>query len=89
MAKKLWEKAGTVNPEIEKFTVGKDRELDLLLAPYDILGSIAHSTMLRSIGMLTNEETESLHRELREIYTLTESGDFCIEEVYRKWWTRS
>lgn len=80
MAKKLWEKAGTVNPEIEKFTVGKDRELDLLLAPYDILGSIAHSTMLRSIGMLTNEETESLHRELREIYTLTESGDFCIEE---------
>lgn len=80
MAKKLWEKATTVNPEIERFTVGKDRELDLMLAPYDVLGSIAHSTMLHSIGMLTQEEMENLHGELRSIYNETENGEFIIEE---------
>ena len=80
MAKKLWEKATTVNPEIEQFTVGKDRELDLMLAPYDVLGSIAHSTMPHSIGMLTQEEMESLHGELRSIYSETENGEFIIEE---------
>lgn len=80
MAKKLWEKAGTVNPEIERFTVGKDRELDLLLARYDILGNIAHSAMLQSIGMLTTEEMEELHKELREIYKEAENGNFVIEE---------
>lgn len=80
MAKKLWEKAGTVNPEIERFTVGKDRELDLLLARYDILGNIAHSAMLQSIGMLTAEEMEELHKELREIYKEAENGNFVIEE---------
>ncbi|MBR3877989.1 MAG: argininosuccinate lyase [Bacteroidaceae bacterium] len=80
MAKKLWEKSTTVNPEIERFTIGKDRELDLLLARYDILGSIAHSTMLRSIGMLTTEEMENLHNELRSIYEETEHGNFVIEE---------
>lgn len=80
MAKKLWEKSTTVNPEIERFTIGKDRELDLLLARYDILGSIAHSTMLRSIGMLTKEEMESLHNEFRSIYKEAEHGNFVIEE---------
>ena len=80
MAKKLWEKNIDVNPEIERFTVGKDRELDLLLAPYDILGSIAHSAMLQSIGMLTLEEKELLHHELRNIYSIVESGEFIIEE---------
>ncbi len=80
MAKKLWEKNTTVNPEIERFTVGRDRELDLMLARYDILGSIAHSTMLQSIGMLTKEEMESLHSELRIIYATIEEGKFTIEE---------
>lgn len=80
MAKKLWEKNSTVSPEIERFTVGRDCELDLLLARYDILGSIAHSTMLESIGMLTNEEMCALHNELREIYTIALQGDFIIEE---------
>ena len=80
MAKKLWEKNTTVNPEIEKFTVGLDRELDLKLARYDVLGSIAHSAMLQKIGMLTKEETESLHNELRNIYRIVEKGDFVIEE---------
>ena len=80
MAKKLWEKNSDVNPEIERFTVGRDRELDLLLARYDILGSIAHSTMLESIGMLTHDEMETLHRELRSIYEIAERGEFVIEE---------
>ena len=80
MAKKLWEKDTTVNPEIERFTVGRDRELDLMLARYDVLGSIAHSTMLESIGMLTKEEMDSLHGELRNIYATIEKGEFVIEE---------
>ena len=80
MAKKLWDKNSTINPFIEEFTVGKDRELDLLLARYDILGSIAHSTMLCSIGMLTDEETVALHKELRNIYKIVEDGNFIIED---------
>ena len=80
MAKKLWEKNIDVNPEIECFTVGRDRELDLMLARYDVIGSIAHSTMLESIGMLTKEEMESLHGELRNIYATIEKGEFVIEE---------
>jgi argininosuccinate lyase len=75
MAKKLWEKNIDVNPEIERFTVGKDRELDLMLAPYDVLGSLAHSTMLESIGMLTAEEMQELHGELRRIKGNAVSGD--------------
>lgn len=80
MAKKLWDKNSTINPFIEEFTVGKDRELDLLLARYDILGSIAHSTMLCSIGMLTDEETVAPHKELRNIYKIVEDGNFIIED---------
>ena len=80
MAKKLWEKNIDVNPEIERFTVGRDRELDLLLARYDILGSIAHSTMLESIGMLTRDEMTALHQELRNIYGIIEKGGFVIED---------
>lgn len=80
MAKKLWEKNIDVNPEIERFTVGKDRELDLFLAPYDVMGSLAHSAMLASIGMLTEEEKNCLHAELRNIYAAIEKGEFIIEE---------
>ena len=80
MAKKLWDKNSTLHPAIERFTVGKDCELDLLLAPYDILGSIAHRAMLQSIGMLTLEEKELLHDELCNIYSIVESGEFIIEE---------
>ena len=56
MASKLWEKNTEVNQEIEKFTVGRDRELDLYLARYDVLGSMAHITMLESIGLLGKDE---------------------------------
>ena len=80
MAEKLWEKNFEVNKEIERFTVGRDRELDLYLAKYDVLGSMAHITMLESIGLLESDELHQLLAELRRIYGVAESGDFVIEE---------
>ena len=69
---KLWEKNFEMNKEIERFTVGRDRELDLYLAKYDVIGSMAHITMLESIGLLTAEELDLLLHELRRIYELAE-----------------
>ncbi|NDV66395.1 argininosuccinate lyase [Bacteroides sp. 224] len=80
MSQKLWEKNVSVNKEIEKFTVGRDRELDLYLAKHDVMGSMAHITMLESIGLLTAEELKVLLAELRKIYKEAEAGDFIIEE---------
>lgn len=80
MAKKLWEKNFEVSKEIERFTVGRDRELDLYLAKYDVLGSMAHITMLQSINLLTPEELQSLRSELKNIYKIAEDGSFEIEE---------
>ena len=80
MAQKLWEKNVKVDASIDLFTVGRDREMDLYLARYDILGSIAHITMLESIGLLTREELDKLTQELRNIYAIAEKGDFLIED---------
>lgn len=80
MANKLWEKNFEVNKEIERFTVGRDRELDLYLAKYDVLGSMAHITMLESIGLLGKDELPVLLEELKKIYAMCEKGDFVIEE---------
>lgn len=80
MAQKLWEKSVQVDRDVERFTVGKDREMDLYLAPFDILGSLAHISMLQSIGLLTAEELKQLTEELRNIYRDTETGKFLIEE---------
>ena len=77
---KLWQKDITSLKEVETFTVGKDREMDLLLAPFDVLGSIAHVTMLATIGLLTNEEKDIIVKELQSIYLRTLSSDFKIEE---------
>ena len=77
---KLWEKNFEVNKEIERFTVGRDRELDLLLAPYDILGSMAHITMLEHIGLLDKDELPVLLDELRKLYAMCQEGQFVIEE---------
>lgn len=77
---KLWEKSVHVTAEIDRFTVGHDRELDLYLAKYDVLGSMAHVTMLHSIGLIADEELPVLLRELRAIYQVAESGDFVIED---------
>ena len=77
--KKLWQKESTSLSEvIEKFTVGKDRELDLSLAPFDVLGSIAHVKMLAKVGLLTTKERDVLVRGLREILAEIESGHFTI-----------
>ena len=68
MAQKLWEKSVQVNEAIERFTVGKDREMDIYLAKHDVLGSMAHITMLESIGLLTKDELTQLLAELKNIY---------------------
>lgn len=80
MSNKLWEKNFEVNKEIERFTVGRDREMDMYLAKYDVLGSMAHITMLESIGLLEKDELEKLLAELRHIYQLCEDGRFSIEK---------
>jgi argininosuccinate lyase len=77
---KLWQKEGAINKQIEQFTVGKDRELDLLLAKHDITGTLAHITMLESIQLLTKEELDELIAELRRIYQSADAGDFVIED---------
>lgn len=77
---KLWQKDVSVHDEIDKFTVGMDRELDLLLAKYDVLGSLAHIKMLTSIGLLENDELDILSKELSDIYKTAETGDFKIED---------
>ncbi len=77
---KLWQKDITSLKEVETFTVGKDREMDLLLAPFDVLGSIAHVTMLATIGLLTNEEKDIIVKELQAIYKRTLGSDFKIED---------
>lgn len=80
MAQKLWEKSTQVNKDIERFTIGLDREMDLYLAKYDVLGSMAHITMLESIGLLTRKELDLLLSELRLIYDSAEKGEFVIED---------
>lgn len=77
---KLWEKGYEISKEIERFTVGRDRELDLFLAKYDVLGSMAHITMLETIGLLTSSELEKLLAELKTIYAVCERGEFVIED---------
>lgn len=80
MSNKLWEKNFEVNKEIERFTVGRDREMDLYLAKYDVLGSMAHITMLESIGLLGSDELQPLLTELQAIYHTCEKGEFVIED---------
>jgi len=80
MGQKLWEKNVQVNAEIDRFTVGRDRELDLYLAKHDVLGSMAHITMLESIGLLKKDELDVLLEELKQIYATAEKGEFVIED---------
>lgn len=77
---KLWEKDYTINNEIERFTVGRDREMDLYLAKYDVLGSMAHITMLESIDLIGKDELPQLLAALKEIYEQADKGDFVIED---------
>ncbi|MCQ2217714.1 MAG: argininosuccinate lyase [Paludibacteraceae bacterium] len=80
MAQKLWDKGKATDAEIEKFTVGRDREMDVYLAKYDVLGSMAHITMLNSIDLIGDDELPVLLAELKKIYALADRGEFVIEE---------
>jgi len=77
---KLWEKDFLVQPQIDAFTVGKDREMDLFLAKYDVLGSLAHIKMLASIQLISQAELELLSAELKNIYRDIEKGQFKMED---------
>ena len=77
---KLWDKGFSTAQEIERFTVGRDREMDLYLAESDVMGSMAHITMLESIGLLTSDELKTLLHELRAIRKEILEGQFTIEE---------
>jgi len=76
---KLWQKNIESLKEVEHFTVGRDREFDLLLAPFDVLGNIAHAKMLATVGLLTKEEAEKLVEELKEIYKNIQHSTFNIQ----------
>ncbi|MBB6499459.1 argininosuccinate lyase [Pedobacter cryoconitis] len=78
---KIWQKNIEVNKSIESFTVGKDRELDLQMAAFDVLGSLAHVEMLESIGLLTAAELAEIQKELKNIYKEIETGEFKIEDT--------
>jgi argininosuccinate lyase len=77
---KLWQKNTESLEAVETFTVGKDRELDLFLAPFDVLGSLAHIKMLKKVGLLSDEELSELEKALKEIYKDIKKGNFSLEE---------
>ena len=79
---KLWDKGLTTDKKIDMFTVGNDRELDLLLAKYDVIGSIAHAKMLHKIGILSDNEIKALEIELIVILQQIEKGEFIIEDSF-------
>jgi argininosuccinate lyase len=76
---KIWQKASGNKREVEEFTIGRDPEFDLILAPFDVLGSMAHAKMLYKIGLLTEEENKQLQDGLRVIYLEIEQGKFSID----------
>ena len=76
---KLWSKANTSTSKlVEQFTVGRDKEFDLLLAPFDVLGSIAHTKMLATVGLLSDADADLLVQELQLIYEKTIAPDFLF-----------
>lgn len=77
---KIWQKSINVDAFVEAFTVGKDRELDLHLAGFDVLGSLAHTRMLNSVGLMTDEDLAIIQAELKQIYKEIEEGEFEIQE---------
>ena len=88
---KLWDKGTPTNKAIEDFTIGKDRELDLYLATHDILGSMAHVSMLQSVGLIEKDELPTILKQLKKLYSEAEAGNFDIEEgveegFVRKFW---
>jgi len=79
MANKLWQKNVTVDSQIESYTIGKDAEMDIYLAPFDVIGSMAHATMLESIGLLSSTDRDALLKGLSQIYGKIKAGEFTID----------
>ena len=79
---KLWDKGFSIDKQIEKFTVGNDREIDMHIAKYDVQASLAHAIMLESIGIITADELKDLKRGLQELATDIENGTFIIEASF-------
>jgi argininosuccinate lyase len=79
---KLWDKGFSTDKKIDLFTVGNDRELDVILAKYDVIGNIAHAKMLHKIGLLTKDEIKALEKELVSILKSIEEGNFTIEDSF-------
>src|SRR5215510_3425925 len=77
---KLWQKNTASLKEVETFTVGKDREMDSYLAAFDVLGSLAHTQMLESVGLLTEDDLTALQTELRNIYKQIQKGEFKLQD---------
>ena len=77
---KLWQKDKGALQSVEHFTVGNDRNLDIYLAPFDVLGSLAHTKMLASVGLLTSDELVVLEIELKNIYQIIQQGNFVLDE---------
>ncbi len=76
---KLWQKETDVNKAVENFTVGRDKEFDMMLAPFDVLGNMAHAKMLATVGLLTTAEADELCRELKKIYQDIQHSTFEIQ----------
>ncbi|HZY39817.1 MAG TPA: argininosuccinate lyase [Mucilaginibacter sp.] len=77
---KIWQKSITVNELVENFTVGRDREFDLQLAAFDVLGSLAHTQMLESVGLMSNADLQAVQLELKKIYKEIQEGKFTIAD---------
>ncbi|MEK7226161.1 MAG: lyase family protein, partial [Bacteroidota bacterium] len=77
---KLWQKDTASLKEVEQFTVGNDREMDMYLAAFDVLGSLAHTEMLESVGLLTKDELSKLQKELKNIYRQIQNGEFKLQD---------
>ena len=80
MANKLWQKETIVNSDIERYTIGKDAEMDMYIARYDVLGSMAHAKMLESIGLLEKTDLSAILKGLKEIFNQIENDEFVIED---------
>ena len=79
---KLWDKGYSIDKKIEQFTVGNDREIDLYIAKYDIIASLAHAKMLASIGVISATELDQLTTELNKLKATIDTGDFIIEDSF-------
>ncbi len=77
---KLWQKDKGALQEVETFTIGNDREMDMYLAPFDVLGSLAHVEMLEAVGLLTKDELATIRKELKNIYQQIQQGEFNLQE---------